>query len=194
MFKLTLYSNRKLILWLAIGLIILFIFTANTLPQHSLFFSGAVFVGGALISSAIFRDLHDEGTAIQYLTLPVSQLTKYLVAWVLTGPLYLLFVLIMYGIGVLIHVIDHSYWWASSMDFGLLTTTYQYLSFNAFLLLGSICFKKLPLIKTLLVMLVVFLAFTTTPLRHLNQSIIWWVLAVASLVGGYFALTRTELK
>lgn len=194
MFKLTFYTHRKLILWLAIGLIILFIFTANTLPQHSLFFSATVFIGGALISSAIFRDLHDEGTAIQYLTLPVSQLTKYLVAWVLTGPLYLLFVLAMYGVGVLIHIIDHSYWGSSSLDLGLLITTDQYLSFNAFLLLGSICFKKLPLIKTLLVMLVVFLALTTTPLRHLNQSIIWWALAVASLMGGYLALTRTELK
>ena len=194
MFKLTLYSNRKLILWLAIGLIILFIFTANTLPQHSLFFSGAVFIGGALISSAIFRDLHDAGTSIQYLTLPSSQLTKYCVAWLLSGPLYLLFVLVMYGVGVLIHIIDHSYWGASTMDEDMLIIISQYLTFNAFLLLGSICFKKLPLLKTLLVMLGVFLVLSTIHLNQLAQSMVWWALAAASLLGGYFALTRTELK
>ena len=180
--KLSLYLNRKLILWLMISFGLLFLFAP--------LFSIPLFVGGALISSAAFREVHDPEMSIQYLSLPTSSLTRYLSVWALTGPLYLILISGLYGVSILAHLFAGTFWgFPTPRD--LLWTAGEYLIVNAIFLLGSIHFKKLPLLKTLLGLLLVGLALVNLPEL---RNIAWIAFGLVAWWGAYHQLQKSELR
>ena len=199
----TFYLNRKLILWLAIGFGLLFLFTANTGPAFSPLYGIGLFVGGGLLSIGVFKELHDSGLSVQYLMLPVSAWMRYISAWLLTGPIYLLGLTALYEVAILAHMFGGTFWGFNDPGF-ILFATWYYLMFNAFLLLGSVYFKKLPLVKTLCCLLVV--AIILVVLRNTLINMGWWYidswvrdgmwsfLAVVAWIFGYRSLKKVELK
>ncbi len=202
--RLSLYLQRKLILWLVIAFGLLFLFTANVGPELSATYSLSLFISGALLSIYAFKELHDKGANIQYLTLPITATSRYLAIWLLTGPLYWLFMTLLYSIGMLVHYFAHTFWFLGNSQ-ALLWIGGQYLIVNALFLFGSIIFRKLALVKTLLSLLILGVALVI--LQHLVQEdglsqeaiatghyVVWAVLGIAAWVGAYHRLKRSELR
>lgn len=201
---LSLYLQRKFILWSAIGFGLIFLLTANVGPNFSPLYHLGLFLGGALISIHAFREIHDKGANIQYLTLPVSAWSRYLVLWLLTGPLYLLFITALYGLGVAVHMLMHNYWGSGDVT-ALLYTTGQYLVINAIFLLGSVTFKRLPLIKTLLCLLLLGLILAilrgvlgntglSSDVILIGSDMLWGLLGVGAWTFAYQKLKKSELR
>ena len=202
---LTLALNRKLILWFTGGFAFLFILTAFSGPGDSFLYWIGLFFGGAMISSSAFKELHDAGSSISYLTLPCSTLTRLLSTWLLTGPVYYLFITSLYGIGVLCHILFKKF-----SGFGDPLTVFwvgaEYLMINAFFLLGGIIFKKLPALKTFCCLLLLSATvagmvlaienkWNWSPLRsEMFEYALCIVFTLSAWMTSYFQLQKVELK
>lgn len=204
LFKLHLYLNRKLAWCLIVGYGLLALLFATTMPQFSAAYSLPLFVGGALITASAFHDLHDSKFSIQALTLPCTSLERYLALWFLTGPFYLFAVTVIYGIGMGAHLLTHSFLVFSDGK-GFLSIAIEYLCVNAFFLFGSIYFKRLPLVKTILILLALsflfallkaWLLYTSFYMLDLPiiRQILWGIFAVLIWYAGFLKLQKIELK
>lgn len=119
---------------------------------------------GVIISTLIFTEIHQPGKSFRFLTLPASNLEKFLSVWIITVPIFLTVVfieinLIAYtvsGIGSLFgketEVLDI----ISNHGFG--DFCLHYLLIQPIFLLGGIYFKKNQIINTILTVLIVFIA------------------------------------
>jgi len=203
--KLTLYLHRKLILWLIVIFGLLFLFTANTSPENSLLFHLGLFAGGAVISSAAFKELHDPNYNIHYLTLPLAAEIRYLALWLITGPLYLSIFILLYTLGILAHFLGGTYWGTLDDGTSFFMLALNYLVLNALFLSGSIYFKRLALLKTLGLVLLLSLVYIIIKALAFEQGwrclysstlthISWLLLGLLALILGYLQLTRSELK
>src|SRR5688572_7721339 len=61
-------------------------------------FPTALLGGGLIFASTIFADLHHPLRRFHYLTLPCSNLERFLSRYLLTGPIFYLYVLAAYAI------------------------------------------------------------------------------------------------
>ena len=119
-------------------------------------FSAVLLGGGLVLTSTIFADLHDPLQSARYLTLPCSNLERFVSRYLLTGPLYYLYVLIGYA------VFD---WAAAQISDATMGTraaafapfsprmqevTLWYFWFHALMFAGAIYFRSYALIKTAL--------------------------------------------
>lgn len=59
--------------------------------EQAAFFTLLLLATGAFFTSTIFRPLGEVRQAADFLTLPASHLEKYLVAWLLSGPMFVMF-------------------------------------------------------------------------------------------------------
>jgi hypothetical protein len=123
---------------------------------HVLIFGGALAMGGAA-----FHMLNTRQKSVSYLSLPASVTEKYLVAWILSGIGWLLFVIIFYPFfALLINAI-----WAGIMGFPLKwchplsggchnqpdAVIYQiYFTVHSAFFLGAAAFRQHPIPKTFL--------------------------------------------
>lgn len=201
--KIELILNRKLLLWLTAVFGVLFLLTAKTVPQVSALYHIALFVGGALISSAAFKEIHDKNTAMLYMTLPVSAAERYLSIWLLTGPFYLIFITALYALGMMVSIFQGSFFNIELFSFSHMAI--NYLIFNALFLWGSIYFEKLALIKTIgsLLALGLMLAIIKAMIfpgawilfisNQLSQ-IIWLGLGIVAFISAYYQLKNCEIK
>ncbi|SIR14255.1 hypothetical protein [Pontibacter lucknowensis] len=125
------------------------------LPEQSIFFFFFLIGAGMVFTSTVFAQLGDKKKAIAFLTLPASQLEKYLVGWLFSFPIYLLlfvpsFYLVLYtllsidprvsGEPEMLNVLT------SEPSLQLLLIFYAL--FNAVMLTGSVYFNKNHFIKT----------------------------------------------
>lgn len=120
-------------------------------------------LGGLIITSVMFNELHNTGTASQMLTLPASTFEKLFSVWFLS---YLCFTIFAFTLIVLIHFI-----FGLSMDIsgtavnstgtgkGLFGQFLSYTVFHSVFLLGAIYFRKNNFVKTLLAIILFFLSF-----------------------------------
>lgn len=122
---------------------------------------------GLLFTSDIFQELNTPATAFQSLTLPATSTEKFLSAWFITVPVFLIItiiaislitllsalVLILFGgtpSGLNIYYpLDRSTW-----DFAL-----NYLFLNSLFLLGAIYFRKNNFLKTIASFIALMLSF-----------------------------------
>ena len=173
------------------------------MPQLSMLYHIALFVGGALISSAAFKEIHDKSTAMLYMTLPISAVERYLSIWLLTGPFYLIFITALYAIGMLVSIFQGFYFNVELFSF--IHMAINYLIFNTLFLWGGIYFKKLALIKTIgsLLALGLMLAIIEAMIfpgawilfisSQLSQ-IVWLCLGIVALISAYHQLKNCEIK
>ena len=123
--------------------------------EQSIFFMFFMIGAGMVFSSTVFAQLGDRKKAITFLTLPASQLEKYLVGWLYSFPIYLLlFIPSFYLVLSILLSIDPRVGDDPEM-INILTSEPSlylllifYAMFNALMLVGSAYFNKHHFIKT----------------------------------------------
>jgi hypothetical protein len=113
-----------------------------------------LFIGGYVVTSLSFKELHLNGQSVFYLTLPGSSLEKYLSKLLVTSIGYAFGSLFFYtavssaaeGINRLVFGYGHAFF--NPFERTTLITVAVYLVTQAVFLVGSVYFRKLAFIKT----------------------------------------------
>lgn len=121
-------------------------------------YNGFFFIGGIILTSQIFKELHYPNRSYSFLSLPASTLDKLIASWLLTSPLYIIvFTLgsfVIYAISFLIAGIPFSFSHFFTASYGNTITTY--LVVQTIFFWGACYFKKNNLLKTLLFLILLF--------------------------------------
>jgi hypothetical protein len=123
-------------------------------PIHGQMYFPLLFIGGYIVTSLTFKELHLNGQSIFYLTLPGSGLEKYLSKLLVTSAGYAFGSLFFYtavssaaeGINRLIFGHGHPFF--NPFERYTLIAVAVYLVTQAVFLVGSVYFRKLAFIKT----------------------------------------------
>ena len=162
------------ILTITIILIVLLIYTAYVNASglkedyQQVFFIGGLLLTGMIFTSMIFSDLNDKRKATSYLTLPASQLEKYLVNWVFSYLIFqLVFISIFYiatctvlSLGINEFGVGNNIINIFNRENEIYIVFYVYILIHALIFFGAIFFKKKHFIKIILSLFVIGLAFT----------------------------------
>lgn len=147
--------------------------TAADLPPEFFGHSSAVntglflyALGGYLMTSRIFQELHDPTRGYVLLTLPASVKEKFLSAWLVTAPLYTMVVMaVLFLMELVCSVIDirlfgAGFGWFNPFDSDVLMKIIAYFGLHSIFLLGGVFFRKNNFIKTILTLVVVQIVLT----------------------------------
>ena len=149
-----LHSKNIIIVGLTLGILL------ALLPFHVTSDANAyyiiLYIGGFIISSFAFADYHDSTKAFLSLTLPCSNLERFLSRWFLTSVLYAIGLLVLYYTFSLISYMVNL--WVYHQQFQLLDIQQpvlwleigKYIILQSVIFLGAITFRKYVLIKTML--------------------------------------------
>jgi hypothetical protein len=130
-------------------------------PISQSIFAVYLLVVGLVLTSASFQDMHHPLERYRYLLLPISNFERYLSRYLLTGPLFVIFMIVAFTImdwsGNLV-----TQWILETSEplfnqFSKLTwwTVYVYLALHAIMFTGAICFRSYALVKTVLTTMLV---------------------------------------
>lgn len=136
------------------------------MPYHasgeSAMYFQILYIGGFIVTSLAFKDLHDHSKAHLFLMLPCSNLERFLSRWLLTSVIYALGTLLLYYVYslvstvVLIQIFNKQSSTLPLIDSELWMGILKYIILQSVVLLGAISFKRFILIKTALVVGVFF--------------------------------------
>jgi hypothetical protein len=133
-------------------------------PEIDMFlFSAVLLAGGFVLTSTVFADMHHPLQSAQYLTLPCSALERFLGRYLLTGPVYYLYVLIAYAIfDVVAALISDELIGVRAAAFAPFSSkirevTLYYFGLHALVFGGAIYFRSYALIKTALSVVLIWL-------------------------------------
>ena len=148
-----------LIAMAAVGGFVILVSVLSTLgrelgPIHEQMYVPLLFLGGYIVTSLIFKELHLNGQSVFYLTLPGSSLEKYLSKLLVTTVGYAFGSLFFYtavssaveGINRLIFGYGHPFF--NPFERNTMNFIAVYLVTQAVFLVGSVYFRKLAFIKT----------------------------------------------
>ncbi len=129
---------------------------AGTANFHPNMFTNLLFLGGFIVSSLAFREIRQNGGGIFYLTLPASSLEKYASKLLATSVGYALGSVVFYtaaaaaseGINRLIFGFGNSFF--NPFDPNVLEALGYYLVAQSVFLLGSVWWRKLAFLKTVM--------------------------------------------
>ncbi len=115
-----------------------------------------LFLGGFIVTSSMFKDLHDKSKNIYWLTLPGSTFEKVLSRFLLSSILFVLILTLLYPVfatlselfNLLLFDIRHDYFNPFTKD--VLKLIPYFLVTQSIFFAGASTFKKIPFIKTLL--------------------------------------------
>lgn len=124
-------------------------------------------LGGLVLTSMIFNEIHSPTKAFQFLTLPSTTLEKLAAAWFTSTVIYSIAVLAgIFVLSILIETIKgvNTGFWGSMAIFNpfapdVIETILRYFFYQSVFLLGAVYFKKNNFLKTFLVIIVVSLGF-----------------------------------
>jgi hypothetical protein len=179
-----------------------------------------LYIGGFIVSSLAFNELHNPQLAHQYLMLPCSNLEKFLSKWVLSSIGYALALLIVYYLFLMLDIALHSLIFKQSIPPSHITqatlwiSILKYIILQSVIFLGAISFKKHTLLKTALLLaclvlaLFIFSAFVSwiflldhsygpiiiSNIMHGLYFLFWVALAPVCLYVAYLKLTEYELR
>lgn len=127
-------------------------------------------VGGLVLTSRIFFELHSPATAFQFLTLPASTLEKFTAAWFISSVAYTLAaVAAIFLLSILVESISAfklGIWdyfrFFNPFEADNLQRFAGYFFYHSIFLLGAIYFKKNNFLKTLLVIISIFIGLFFT--------------------------------
>jgi len=129
------------------------------IPISQSTFAAYLMIVGLVMTSMSFRDMHHPLERYRYLMLPVSNLERYLGRYLLTGPLYVIFMLvaftIMDGAGNLVTHLVLNVTEPRFPQFSRITgyIVCGYLCAHVLMFTGAIAFRSWALIKTALTVL-----------------------------------------
>jgi len=159
-------SLKKPISIVAAILIIFSLFSPlNAINGFSTYFA-LLYIGGFIVTSFAFNDLHERSKAHLFLMLPCSNFERFLNKWLLSGIGYALSLLIAYYLFSFINgainllVFEQHIPTINLLQSVLWIGIGKYLILQSVILLGAIMFRKYVLIKTALVVGCFFLIFT----------------------------------
>jgi len=131
-------------------------FSRDLGATSSVFYVQLLFVGGFIVTSLTFKELHLNGQSIFYLTLPGSALEKFLSKLLVTSLGYAIGSLVFYtavssaaeGINRLIFGYGRAFF--NPFDRDVLMAAAVYLVTQSVFLVGSVYFRRLAFVKTAL--------------------------------------------
>jgi hypothetical protein len=133
-------------------------------PLGTVFF-GIYLIGmGLLLTSLIFRDMHHPLERYQYLMLPASNLERYASRYLLTGPLFVVCMLVAFsfmdwaGNQAADWLNEASAPLFSWMADSTLLLIRVYLAVHVIVFLGAICFRSMNLVRTALAVVGIILS------------------------------------
>ncbi len=125
-----------------------------------------LYVGGFVITSRSFNDLHNSERAYHYLTLPCSNFERFLSKWIMTSIGYsfaLLGLFSLYNLlkmGLHYALFSHHIPLINIFDPALWQSIETYIILHSIVFLGAVVFKRYSLIKTALSLGCLMLIFT----------------------------------
>jgi hypothetical protein len=137
-------------------------------PIHEVLFGIFLVAGGLIFTSMAFQDMHHPLERYQYLMLPCSNLERFLSRYLLTGPLLILYVVIVFsGMDWIANLLTDAWKGAREPLFSPFSTSALvlmrvYLGVHIVMLTGAICFRSYSLIKTVLSLLLLLVGFAAT--------------------------------
>jgi hypothetical protein len=170
------YNQKTLLVsFAAAGAFLLVVSFLNTFASRGVFsieiFSilGMVlfFVGGYLVSSRVFNELHTPARGQFFLTLPASNLEKLATAWLVSAPLYAITALLgLTLLSLLATLLNALAFGSEFVVFNPLTKSVIYMAgiylvTQSIFLLGAVYFRKNNFMKTLLALFVIQAVIST---------------------------------
>ncbi len=152
--------QKKIIVLATLGIGFLFVLFGkmNNLSSYAELLN----LGGILITSYAFADLHQNKRGYAYLMLPASAFEKFFSRWFLTGVGYALYSLLAYGL--LSFIAPHKAVF-SVFSKDVVPLIMQYLVIQSVVFLGAIYFKRYRLLKTALAVgVLIFMLFASLSL------------------------------
>jgi len=139
----------------------------------------AILLGAGLpFTSTIFSDLHHPLQRFHYLTLPCSNLERFVSRYLLTGPLLILYAFIAYAaFDFIASVIATGLTGRSAAPFApldprIVEMTSSYVQLHALMLLGAIFFRSYSLPKTLIAGAVI--GFGLVAVQLITVRLVFW--------------------
>ena len=128
---------------------------------HASLFSNILLIGGFIVSSVAFAELQDSKTGIHYMMLPGSPVEKYVSKLLLTSVGWTLAVIVLYTLMTAVSTLVAQIFFATTPGVWLpvgratWTTIATYLVTQSIFLFGSVYFRKVAFLKTVLSIVVV---------------------------------------
>jgi hypothetical protein len=147
---------------------------------QSVVFTMLMLISGTIFSSTVFSDLGDKRKAIPALTLPATQLEKFLVGWVYAYPIFVLvytgiFYLVLLGLTSLKHWPGHHTEVLTIFQYRIYMMLILFSFLQSVTLFGAVFFEKLHFIKKAFCFFIgyaVFILFNTLYLKlYIGQYI-----------------------
>ena len=169
---------------LAVAGIALVAYLTNLAPRggppelYVVFYPVILWGGGLVFTSMIFADLHHPLQRFHYLTLPCSNLERFLSRYLLTGPLLVLYVLITYAAFDFIASIIASGLTVYSaapfapLDPRVVEISCQYLQVHSLMFLGAIFFRSYALAKSLIAGFII--GFGLAAVQLVTVRLVFW--------------------
>ena len=117
-------------------------------------------LGGYLMASRIFQELHDPARGYVLLTLPASAKEKFLSAWLITAPFYtiavmaVLFLMELVCSAIDVRLFGAGFGWFNPLNSEVLMKIIAYFGMHSIFLLGGVFFRKNNFIKTILALVI----------------------------------------
>jgi hypothetical protein len=120
---------------------------------QSVVFAILMLISGTIFSSTVFSDLGDKRKAIPALTLPATQLEKFMVGWVYAYPIFVvvytcIFYLVLMGLTSLKHWPGHHAEVLTIFQGRMYMLVILFAFLQSITLFGAVFFEKLHFIKT----------------------------------------------
>ena len=118
-------------------------------------------LGGYLMTSRMFQELHDPAGGYVLLTLPASPLEKFLSAWLISAPMYTLAALITLMVaetgasGLASRLFDSQFHLFAPFEEHVRQQVVTYFGIQSVFLLGAVVFRKNNFLKTVLAVVVI---------------------------------------
>jgi hypothetical protein len=141
-------------------------------------FPAVLILGGLILTSTIFADLHHPLQRFHYLTLPVSNLERFCSRYLLSGPLYCLYVMVAYVVfDWLAGAIAQATMGNRAAPFSLsdprvTQLVLTYLGVHSVAFLGAIYFRSHQLVKSLLAFVLIGCALVVVQLAAVR--VVFW--------------------
>lgn len=166
---------------MVIGVLIYTMSAGNAEDQQLLYlpvFAFSLLLGGAIFTSSIYADIHSPTQRYLALMLPVSALERFTSRYLISGPLFLMYFILMFRVfefiarGFTLAFQDEVLPSLNLASEEIHLFIWTFVAGHALVLLGAILFRNYALPKTALAMMGLFLWFTL--LVHLTVKVFFW--------------------
>lgn len=185
--------RKKNILITAVTIILLLALVPGHITSTNSAYFNVLFIGGFVITAMSFKELCDQKSAAFYLTLPASNIERFVSKWFMTSIGYALGLLVVYcAFGLLSLLINQVVFGQTFYMFNLLSPALwagisKYIILQSVVLLGAITFKKNVLVKTALVVSALSILF------GLASVLFVYIFCPNCLIGGFAQLVMSSM-